>query len=178
METILSFFNSSNVFSNWIYIFIGLIFSYLGYFISKKVLTLIITNVVIRSKNNWDDILMEVGVMDRISLMIPLIIMHSFLPYLPGSIEIYNRIFTSSSILIIILTMGALLTGVNLIYKTLSISEKHPIKSYIQIFKLILYIIGGLAIAAIMMGKSPVPHDNDFDSGGELAIDTNKSLHL
>jgi miniconductance mechanosensitive channel len=156
MENILSFLQLTNGFDDWVYIIFGIVFSYISYFISKKILSLIITKIVIRSKNNWDDILLSVGVMDRISLLIPLIILHSFLSYLPGSFEIYNRIFTGLSILIIILTIGALLTGVNLIYKTMSISEKHPIKSYIQILKLILYIMGGLTIIAIMMGKSPM----------------------
>jgi len=156
MDNILSFFKKTNEFNNWIYIFLGIILSYISYFISKKILSLFITKIVNRSKNNWDDILLSVGVLDRITLLIPLIILHSFLPYLPGNIEIYSRVFTGLSILIIILTIGALLTGVNLIYKTLLISEKHPIKSYIQILKLILYIIGGLTITAILMGKSPM----------------------
>jgi len=156
MDNILSFFKKTNEFNNWIYIFLGIILSYISYFISKKILSLFITKIVNRSKNNWDDILLSVGVLDRITLLIPLIIFHSFLPYLPGNIEIYSRVFTGLSILIIILTIGALLTGVNLIYKTLLISEKHPIKSYIQILKLILYIIGGLTITAILMGKSPM----------------------
>lgn len=156
MDNILSFFKITNEFNNWIYIFLGIILSYISYFISKKILSLFITKIVNRSKNNWDDILLSVGVLDRITLLIPLIIFHSFLPYLPGNIEIYSRVFTGLSILIIILTIGALLTGVNLIYKTLLISEKHPIKSYIQILKLILYIIGGLTITAILMGKSPM----------------------
>ncbi len=156
MENILSFFKITNDFNNWIYIFLGIILSYISYFISKKILSLFITKIVIRSKNNWDDILLSVGVLDRITLLIPLIIFHSFLPYLPGNIEIYSRFFTGLSILIIMLTIGGLLTGVNLIYKTLLISEKHPIKSYIQILKLILYIIGGLTITAILMGKSPM----------------------
>ena len=156
METILSFYDSSHVLSNWIYILTGIILSYIGHLIFKKLLGVIVTKIVIRSKNNWDDILIEAGVLERISLLVPMVIIHSFLPYFPGNTEIYQRIFTSGSIVIIILTMGALLTGVNQIYKSFSISEKHPIKSYIQIIKLVLYVIGGLASVSILMGKSPM----------------------
>lgn len=156
METILSFYDNANIFSNWVYILTGLFLSYIGHLISKKILTKIVTKIIIRSKNNWDDILVNEGVLDRINLLVPMVIIHSFLPYFPGNTAIYQRIFTSGSILVVMLTIGALLSGVNQIYKSLSISEKHPIKSYIQILKLFVYVIGGLASVAILMGKSPM----------------------
>ena len=156
MEKILSLYDSSNIFSNWIFIITGIILSYIGHLVSKKILNSIVTRIIIKSKNNWDDILVNVGALDRISLLVPMVIIYSFLPFFPGSIDIYQRIILSGALIVVILTIGSLLTGVNQIYKSLEISEKHPIKSYIQILKLVIYVIGGLASVAILMGKSPM----------------------
>ena len=156
MEKILSLYDSSNIFSNWIFIITGLFLSYIGYFISKKILNSIVAQIIIKSKNSWDDILVNVGALDRISLLVPMVIIYSFLSFLPGNVDMYNQIIISGAMIVVILTIGSLLTGVNQIYKSLKISEKHPIKSYIQILKLIIYVIGGLASVAILMGKSPM----------------------
>jgi len=156
MEKILSLYDSTNIFSNWIFIISGILLSYIGFIVSKKILNSVITRIIIKSKNNWDDILVNVGALDRISLLVPMVIIYTFLQFFPGNIEIYQRIVLSSALIVVILTIGSLLTGVNQIYKSLQISEKHPIKSYIQILKLIIYVIGGLASVAILMGKSPI----------------------
>ena len=47
METILSFYDSSHIFSNWIYILTGIILSYIGHLIFKKLLGVIVTKIVI-----------------------------------------------------------------------------------------------------------------------------------
>ena len=80
METILSFYDSSHIFSNWVFILTGIILSYIGHLMFKKLLGVIVTKIVIRSKNNWDDILIEAGVLERFSLLVPIVIIYSFLP--------------------------------------------------------------------------------------------------
>ena len=156
MEKIFSLYDSANIFANWIFIITAIILSYIGHLVSKKIFNSIVTRIIIKSKNNWDDILVNVGALDRISLLVPMVIIYSFLPFFPGNINIYQRIIFSGALIVVILTIGSLLTGVNQIYKSLEISEKHPIKSYIQILKLFIYVVGGLASVAILMGKSPM----------------------
>jgi miniconductance mechanosensitive channel len=57
---------------------------------------------------------------------------------------------------VILLTGGTLLTGFGDIYTSLDISRGRPIKGYVQVFKLIIYLIGGIIIVSIFLGRSPL----------------------
>ena len=154
MEKIYDYINSYS-FSNWIFLIIGIFLSYFGYIILKRVLNLLINKIILKSRNQWDNIIFNKRLIDTLSLLIPIMIIYLLLPLFPGDKVIYQRLLLSLSLLIILLSVGSLLTSINQIYNKKIISKKHPIKSYIQIVKLIIYTFGGLVSISIIMGKSP-----------------------
>ena len=154
MEKIYDYINSYS-FSNWIFLIIGIFLSYFGYIILKRVLNLLINKIILKSRNQWDNIIFNKRLIDTLSLLIPIMIIYLLLPLFPGDKGIYQRLLLSLSLLIILLSVGSLLTSINQIYNKKIISKKHPIKSYIQIVKLIIYTFGGLVSISIIMGKSP-----------------------
>ena len=55
----------------------------------------------------------------------------------------------------LVLLAGAVITAFQDIYSELESCRELPIKSYAQIVKIILYVLGGLATIAVLTGKSP-----------------------
>ncbi len=138
------------------YLLTGIILSIIGFALTKTLLFTLVNKIISKSKTNWDDLLLESKVFDRLSFLVPVLILNGFLEFIPGPIAIYQRILICFILLIIILSSGALITGINQIYKTMKISQTHPIKSYLQIVKLIIYVIGALVIIAVLLGQSPM----------------------
>ena len=71
MEKIYDYINSYS-FSNWIFLIIGIFLSYFGYIILKRVLNLLINKIILKSRNQWDNIIFNKRLIDTLSLLIPL----------------------------------------------------------------------------------------------------------
>lgn len=155
MDFIKTLINNS-FYLNYLYLFSGIILSLFGFWLTRKLLRTLIIKLVSKSKTNWDDLLLESSVFDRLSYLVPVIIINPFIQFIPGPQNIFSRIIICLIMLIIILSSGALITGFNQIYKTMKISQSHPIKSYLQIVKLIVYVLGGIVIIAVLLGQSPM----------------------
>jgi miniconductance mechanosensitive channel len=59
-------------------------------------------------------------------------------------------------VLIGLLAAGAFLSAVNDIYQMRPASRDRPIKGYVQVVKIVLYVVGGVVILATLMGRSPL----------------------
>ena len=132
-----------------------LILAALAYFITHRYILNLISKVVKKSKTDIDDILFDNKLMRQASFLPPLLIIYYFGYLTPNLEEIIHRISIAMMSILALIVGGSLLTKLNLFYdKTIS-SRNKPIKSYIQIIKLIFYIFGGIIILATLIGQSP-----------------------
>ncbi len=127
----------------------------IAYYIANRYLIKWVTALVTKSKTSLDDKIFSQRLMKRLSLVPPILILYNF-SYLFGSLlPLIERILTAVSIWIGILISGTLLTTATEVYDALESSKQLPIKSYTQITKIIIYVVGGLVIVAVLLGKSP-----------------------
>jgi len=132
-----------------------LILSYIVYLITKTVLIRVIRGFVQRTKTEWDDILLSNKMLRRISLIAPFLVIMNFsylVPTFAGFIERFSAVLI---IFFIILTLSALLNGVVEIYEKIEKYKERPIKGYLQVVKIIMYIFGGILIITALTGQSP-----------------------
>nr|MBC8485194.1 mechanosensitive ion channel [Bacteroidota bacterium] len=59
-------------------------------------------------------------------------------------------------LIVVILAINALLNAITDIYQDFTISKRKPIKGYVQVVMIIIYVIGGIIIIAILFGKNPL----------------------
>ena len=133
-----------------------LILSFISYFITKHYLLKVLSVVIRKTKNRYDDILMEKNVLRRLSYIAPLIIICVFAHLFPFAEDTIRRVSVALISWFVLLALGAALTAFSDIYLTLDVSKGRPIKGYIQISKLIVYVIGIILIAGSLIGRSPV----------------------
>ena len=134
---------------------IVVIISFLLYLFTRYIILKSISKIFKKTSTNLDDILIEKGVLNRLSYFIPLIFIYN-LKDLLAVYEIVDRILISLIALILVSTVNAFINALNDIYYKSQYSNRFNIKSYIQILKLFVNIFGIIIIIALLTGKSPV----------------------
>lgn len=128
--------------------------------ITRRILINVIHNVTRKSKTNWDDILLEKRFFSKISYLVPAYILYVASPIVlknyPITFAAIQTILTIYMIIIVILAINAFLNAVAAIYDDFSISKTKPIKGYIQIIKIFVYIVGAIIIIASLIQKNPL----------------------
>lgn len=127
----------------------------LSKFLFEKIIVKSILALVKKTSRTWDDLLVKHKVFKRVALMVPAIVVYSFAPTFPAAQEIINRITTAYLILIGAFVVDAVLDTVIDAYQGLEISRDKPIKGYITVVKIMLYIVIGVLIISILTDTSP-----------------------
>lgn len=135
-------------------IFIALV-CIIANFITKKIVIRIISHYIKNNKYKWDNILLEKRVFQKVSHIVPAIIIY----YFSSTFPTYEHLIQKAAIVYLIVAsitiINSLLNTVNDIYRTYDVSKVKPIKGYIQVVKIIVIIFGVIIIVANLMGESP-----------------------
>ena len=134
---------------------IFLVICIVSYLISNKILIRLISNLFKKTSTKLDDILIEKGFLNRLSNLIPLIIFYNLFNYIYGDYLIVNRLALALIAIVVILSINSLLNAFNEIYNQSKYSDKINIKSYFQIIRLVLNLLGLIIVISIFSGQSP-----------------------
>lgn len=131
--------------------------SLITYFITKQILVKVVKRVVERNKIKWDDFMYNRGVFNRLALLVPGMVIHlsSYL-FIEPFANVLQKLVVIYLTLVVIGVAGALLNSVNDIYSTYESSKNRPIKGYLQVINIFIYVIGGIIMISVITGKSPV----------------------
>lgn len=130
--------------------------------VSSFLFTTIIHHIVKNTKTIWDDQLEEARFFVRFSRLIPALIAYllapSFLSLDSEATGFVKRFIVAYGALMAVHTAAAFLEGVHLIYQgsAQEIAKRRPIKGYIQLIKVFIYLIGGILALTTMLNVSPV----------------------
>lgn len=134
--------------------------SFLANVIAKRVIVSLIGKIVSRTEGQWDNIIFQRGVLTRLSHLAPALVLYFMgglpFPENPAVTEVIQRLAVAYMIGITVLVLDAFLNSVNDIYSTFKISITRPIKGYIQVVKIIVYIVGVVLIITTIMNTSPL----------------------
>jgi miniconductance mechanosensitive channel len=125
---------------------------------SYKVIIRSIKWSIKKTKNDYDDILVENKVFEKSRNLIPLVSILFLIPYYFQALldtPVYNLI-NSLIIVNVMFVINVLLDVVVIIYNRFPNLRKRPIKAYVQLLKIFVYIIFGISALFILFGKSPL----------------------
>ena len=129
--------------------------SILGYVFLKKFVLPGIARHIEGNKLKWDDFLLKRKVFDKAAKLIPLFVLYLGSPFL-GFWEQGIKKATSILILILIANIaGCLLEAIDDIYSTTEVSKEKPIKGFLQVIKITVYVLVAISIIASLMGTNP-----------------------
>ena len=135
---------------------VGLIVSLLAYVLTKKVLLRILKHYIKTNKYKFDDIMLEKKVFSRLSQLIPAIILYSFSKGLPSFNPFLDTLISLYIVVIIVMVLDAILNSFEVIYNNHSVSKARPIKGYLQVIKIFIYVMAAIVLIANVIGKSPI----------------------
>ena len=137
-----------------------LLLSLLAYYIARNVLLRAVKAAARRTDTKWDDALVEARVFSRLSHLVPAVIIHSAAPVVFAefsNMEVAVRTAAFVYMALIGMTVvDAFLNAALGIYRTFAISRRIEIKTIVQVIQIAVYFLGGIAILAMILGKSPL----------------------
>lgn len=131
----------------------------IGYISGKLILKWIKISIG-RSKTEWDDLLIKWKVLDKIFLLIPAFAFYTLSKHLLVTHPALEKVLTHFSVVfLIVIAIAVLDSALDMlldIYYRFDFSHSFPIKSFVQVIKVIVYLVGGVLIISTVIGKTPV----------------------
>ena len=139
------------------YILLGFVFSlsFISYILMRYVIIKAIFHLFKKTSTKIDDILVEKGFLNRISYIVPLIVLYNLFDYVIGSYPLINRLLLSLIAIVVFASINSLISVFNDIYNQSKYSDSINMKSYFQILRLIINLFSIIIITSILSGQSP-----------------------
>ncbi len=132
----------------------------LSYYLAKHQILAVVKKVILRSKNTWDDALVEHGVLNRFTLLLPLILILFLIPLIlePESTTSHILLLLCRVLLTFQLSrcVSSLLNVGKSIYQESAKQHFLPLSAIIQVIKLALYLVASIIIVSLIINRSPV----------------------
>ena len=131
--------------------------SWLAYLLVRRVVLRAIRFLLIKSDNDWGNVLIENKVFSRLTNIVPALVVHVLAPVvfdklasLVAFIQGASKVYLVAALLF---TLQALLSSVLGVYQRFEISKRIPIKGLTQAVMLVASVIGGVFVISIIMGR-------------------------
>lgn len=126
-----------------------------SFLIAKRFLGRGLNHLICKANPSWAPVLEEHKPFRQLTYMVPVLFFYFGLQYFPETSQYLNRIINSYIIINIVMMINAILVTGGEVYRLYPISKKKPIKSYIQLLSLFIYIVGGVIATCVLLDKSP-----------------------
>jgi miniconductance mechanosensitive channel len=137
-----------------------LFFSWLADLLAKQFLLQAISRVVKRTRFTWDDAIQERRVFNRLAHIAPAAVIYYGALLIPGLSQTVSqgiqRVALALMVLAVAQTGNALLSAANDIYSTRPDAKDRPIKGYLQIVSIVIYVTAGILVVSLLMDRNPV----------------------
>ena len=111
------------------------------------------------TSTHWDDEIVKAGVFSRVAHIAPAFVVYygmGFFPDLPAPlVDLIRRVAVSTMIIVGALGISSFLRAAEAIYESHSEYRKRPIKGYLQVVSIIVYLLAALLVLAALMNRSP-----------------------
>jgi len=145
----------SGITSNQWYVYLLiLLVGLIVYLVSRYVVLRLISHFFKKTSTDLDDILIEKGLLNRLSYLPPLIIIYNLNELIP-EFEFIYRILLGIIALVVMTSINAFISASSEIYSRSRYAGRLNMKSYLQVLKLIVNLFGIIVFIAVLSGKSP-----------------------
>ena len=127
-----------------------------SFMLCRKLFIPLIYRLLRQNKIKWDDFLLQHHVFRPLMHIAPIVLLHFFIPILFGRTTWPETLFRFTDIYlltIVLVALGRFLDAFSSYYQTLSYAATRPVKGYIQMAKIIIYLIGILWMVSILLNK-------------------------
>ena len=131
----------------------------LSYLVTGPIFLRIVKALAAKSKTNLDDLLVEERFFRRFAYIIPVIVLYliSYLAFANNPLlqQGFEKLSLSLLIVVIMMVVDSFFNVVIKIYQKTRFAKSHPINSYVQLLRILLYICAAILILGTVVNKSP-----------------------
>jgi len=146
-------------FANYSELFIAFILAALLFYFVRFILRVVIVRLIEKSKNSWDDILLDHGILHKASYLAPAFLLDvsvdGILNNLPGLLDFVHLGLDVYYAVIVAIVINSLISIVATASMTKSKENKVAIKGISQVLKIIVFVIMTIVIIAFILGREP-----------------------
>ena len=128
--------------------------------IVKRVLVGAVRAFAKRSSFTWDDALVTHNVFGRLAQVVPALIVFVGMPFVPGLqegvVQLMRNVAMSYMVLMLTLALTAMLSAANTIYASSPMAKHRPLKGFVQLVQIVVWVFGGVMIVAALLDRSPI----------------------
>jgi miniconductance mechanosensitive channel len=156
LDTGLSY-SLSALLSTVVLLFSIALISWLSNIVAKTIILQVVTRIVKRSKNQWDDVFLEQKVFTRLSHFAPALVIWflsswALKPY-PGWLSIVHNLTYIYMLCISMVVLISFIESWHIIYQMLPIAKHRSIKGYVQLVKVLVVLVTLLIIISVVFKK-------------------------
>ena len=127
--------------------------------VAKRVVVRGLETLLGRTATGWDEIVVKRRLLHRLSHLAPALVIYLFtVPVLEGYdlwILVVRRGVLIYMVVVTLLAVDAVLNALVEVLRASAFARELPVKSVIQVLKLLLYVIALIAIVSLFIGRSP-----------------------
>jgi len=128
--------------------------------IAKRLLVGTVRAIAKRSSFKWDDALVSHNVFGRLVQVMPALIVFVGVPFVPGLpegvVQLMRNVAMGYMVLMLTLALTAALSAANTIYAASPAAKDRPLKGFVQLVQIVVWIFGGIMIIAAVLDRSPL----------------------
>jgi miniconductance mechanosensitive channel len=128
--------------------------------VAKSILVGTARKLAKRSSVSWDDALVAHNVFGRLTQILPALIVFvgiTFVPELPDAgAKLIRNIAMGYMVLMLTMTASAVLSALITIYSKTPAAKTRPIKGFVQLVQIVVWVLGGVLIIATVFDRSPL----------------------
>lgn len=136
---------------------VGVFFGFLLiYLISRLIFGRGVTYLTTLTKNQYDDIIAQKLRLYRAAWLVPFIFLYIFAYLSPGFQQIIHKIALFFIIWLVAITLSGLINAINQIYESSSAFKGVSIQGYLDIVKLLIFLVALIITISLITGQSPL----------------------
>lgn len=128
-------------------------------FVAKRILLRAIRGFIARTQTAWDDYFLEHRVFDRLSHLAPAMVIYASAGLaFPDSDQLQSLVRHLAVVYMAVfaaVVVDGVLNGLEAIYSTLEVARTRPIRTYVQMVKILVFLAVGIFVVASLTGRSP-----------------------
>jgi len=132
-----------------------LVLALFAYLLMRLVVMRIIMRIIRHTRSQWDDALARRHVLVVLAWMAPVLVIQAGLTYFPAQFAVVKNLVQAVFTIQVVLLVTRMLSAGHDVYRTLPVSAMRPIKGYVQLVKLFVYIVGGILAVLTLFDASP-----------------------
>lgn len=131
-------------------------------YICRRVMLNAFKRIARKTKNQWDDLIVERKIINKMMHIIPAILTYVLLPIafpkneMPQLLAFLQKACAIYIIAVSLRFLNASLNVIQEIYSQRNILKNKPVKGFVQILQVALFFVGAILVISVVIDKSPV----------------------